>query len=207
MQIVPSKVWCEYTQFPSLLTGYVPDKTDNPQIDTSVIAADGIQYYNIDKTKLRCKFVQLAATSLITDTIGGVLVIGWELFHALTLGYLLPGSDRPCVDRAKYYAWFSVAILRVPLLILLLFALSIYGIVCPEHARLSYAHYEELLYTNTADMFELCGGYRPMYSFMALALHAKATVDRYDVYLQERNAGHRHTHLEWLFLEQPDDDD
>jgi hypothetical protein len=206
MQSAPTKLWCQYNQFPTLLTGYVPGKTNDPQIDISIIKADDTQYYNIDKTKLRCKFVQLAATSLFTDTIGGVLVIGWELFHALTLGYLLPGSDRPWVDRIKPCILFLVAILRVPVLIVLLFALSIYGIAQPQRARLNYVHYEELLYGFTADTLELCGGYRPLYSFMALALHTKPTVDSYDIYFQERKLGYRYTDLEWLFIESPDND-
>ena len=77
--------------------------------------------------------------------------------------------------------------LSTPIVLVALQVIAMIGIVAPECARGAYVIGESWIYCVSADAVD-CKGYRPLYHFLALPLHTKATVDRYDAYLEARAA-------------------
>ena len=165
---------------PTALNGCLPYVRDEE--DHSLTMGD-TPYYNIDICAMRGEFMRVSCTTLVKHTIGVVITVAFEVFHALTLGYCL--SEETFLERLKMSGILLLHSLMTPFLLVALQAIAMIGVVVPECARRWYECGESLIYLISADSIE-CNGYRPLYSFLTLPLHKMELVDRYEKYQTER---------------------
>lgn len=176
-----------------ILQGYISENTEVPSTfcDSST---DGTQYlglpteyegsykyfFVLETTPLRRKFVELSFTTLIRQTFVSLAVIIYELFHAITFCCTLNRRFSSICERLLATGCLLLHIVSIPLAIIGMQCVALYGIASPERARTYYAKLEGWIYIRT-EMYniEICCGRKPFFSFLTLPFYPIPVIQRY----------------------------
>ena len=175
-----------------ILQGYISEDTQTPS--SICDSSDGMQYLGLptdydggyknycalETAPLRKKFIQLSFTTLITQTLASLVVIIYELFHALTLCYTLNRRFNSICERLLSSGFLLLHIVSIPLAIVGMQCVALYGIASPQDARTCYAKLEGWVYIKT-EMYntEICCGRKPFFSFLTLPFYPIPIIQRY----------------------------